>query len=220
MIKLKMSIEDISEYQTGILPKNAVKIETPQSIEEMMKKAAPIAAVLCVLMFVTMLCKTVMNKTVVISHVFILIGFCLGYICLVIHEWLHGIVYPRNALVTIGKITGKISFVALASYPLKRRRFIVMCLLPFVLGIIPLLIFIVSSAEYRELNGLMFGMSCMGMVSPFPDVYNVFIATVYKGNIIKNLIMDCQSYTKYRPNETTGGIFVSWRRKEELPTGA
>ena len=47
-----------------------------------------------------------------------------------------------------------------------------------------------------------------------------FLATVYKGNIIKNLIMDCQSYTKYRPNETTGGIFVSWRRKEELPTGA
>ena len=45
-------------------------------------------------------------------------------------------------------------------------------------------------------------------------------ATVYKGNIIKNLIMDCQSYTKYRPNETTGGIFVSWRRKEELPAGA
>ena len=48
----------------------------------------------------------------------------------------------------------------------------------------------------------------------------LWIATVYKGNIIKNLIMDCQSYTKYRPNETTGGIFVSWRRKEELPTGA
>ena len=48
----------------------------------------------------------------------------------------------------------------------------------------------------------------------------LMVATVYKGNIIKNLIMDCQSYTKYRPNETTGGIFVSWRRKEELPTGA
>ena len=51
-------------------------------------------------------------------------------------------------------------------------------------------------------------------------VFERFLATVYKGNIIKNLIMDCQSYTKYRPNETTGGIFVSWRRKEELPTGA
>ena len=51
-------------------------------------------------------------------------------------------------------------------------------------------------------------------------VVTLGLATVYKGNIIKNLIMDCQSYTKYRPNETTGGIFVSWRRKEELPTGA
>lgn len=50
--------------------------------------------------------------------------------------------------------------------------------------------------------------------------HTLLLATVYKGNIIKNLIMDCQSYTKYRPNETTGGIFVSWRRKEELPTGA
>ena len=53
-----------------------------------------------------------------------------------------------------------------------------------------------------------------------PLMNMLMLATVYKGNIIKNLIMDCQSYTKYRPNETTGGIFVSWRRKEELPTGA
>lgn len=51
-------------------------------------------------------------------------------------------------------------------------------------------------------------------------IHSKWLATVYKGNIIKNLIMDCQSYTKYRPNETTVGIFVSWRRKEELPTGA
>ena len=53
-----------------------------------------------------------------------------------------------------------------------------------------------------------------------PEGHIESLATVYKGNIIKNLIMDCQSYTKYRPNETMGGIFVSWRRKEELPTGA
>ena len=57
-------------------------------------------------------------------------------------------------------------------------------------------------------------------LSPSGLLYSNRLATVYKGNIIKNLIMDCQSYTKYRPNETTGGIFVSWRRKEELPTGA
>ena len=61
---------------------------------------------------------------------------------------------------------------------------------------------------------------CLYQILIKVDRFTLQIATVYKGNIIKNLIMDCQSYTKYRPNETTGGIFVSWRRKEELPTGA
>ena len=56
------------------------------------------------------------------------------------------------------------------------------------LELIPLLIFIVSPAEYRELNGLMFGMSCMGMVSPFPDVYNVFYC-LKKMQIKKDAIM-------------------------------
>lgn len=62
--------------------------------------------------------------------------------------------------------------------------------------------------------------SCLNWRTGKPPEHESWFATVYKGNIIKNLIMDCQSYTKYRPNETTGGIFVSWRRKEELPTGA
>lgn len=43
MIKVRLSINDINGYQTEILPDNAVKIETPGSIDEMMKKPAPIA---------------------------------------------------------------------------------------------------------------------------------------------------------------------------------
>lgn len=131
MIKLKMIIETIEECQTGILTENAVRIDAPQSIDETMKKAAPVAVVLCVLMFATMFCKSFISKTVVCSPIFLLIGFCLGYILLLIHEWLHGIVYPKEACVTIGRLKGKILFVALASYPLKRKRFILMSLLPF-----------------------------------------------------------------------------------------
>ena len=80
--------------------------------------------------------------------------------------------------------------------------------------------FSVNSAGYIEWNDAKkdAGADFAKLAKAFVDANT--IATVYKGNIIKNLIMDCQSYTKYRPNETTGGIFVSWRRKEELPTGA
>ena len=70
------------------------------------------------------------------------------------------------------------------------------------------------------LNSFIYTLKNMFVVTVIANALGLLFATVYKGNIIKNLIMDCQSYTKYRPNETTGGIFVSWRRKEELPTGA
>ncbi|MGN0329407.1 MAG: DUF3267 domain-containing protein [Lachnospira sp.] len=175
MIKVRLSISDINGYQTGILPDNAVKIETPQSMDEMMKKSAPIAGILCMLLFVTILCKTILCGDIVISPLFIPVGFIIGFLLLMVHEWLHGIVYPKEANVTIGKMKRKMTFVALVSYPLKRFRFIIMCLLPFVLGLVPLIIFIFCPAEYRIFNGIMFGMACVGMVSPFPDVYNVIM---------------------------------------------
>jgi len=175
MIKVRLSINDINKYQKGNLPDNAIKIETPESIDEMMKKSAPIAVILCMLLFATMLCKTILSGTVVISPLFILVGFIIGFVLLLGHEWLHGIVYPKEADITIGRIKGKVTFVALASFPLKRFRFIVMCLLPFILGLVPLIFFIFCPAEYKIFNGIMFGMTCMGMVSPFPDVYNVIL---------------------------------------------
>ena len=54
MIKIVWSINDINKYQTGSLPEGAVKIETPQSVGELMKKSVPIAAILCV--FLLLLC--------------------------------------------------------------------------------------------------------------------------------------------------------------------
>jgi hypothetical protein len=145
MIKIVWSINDINKYQTGNLLDGAVKIETPQSVGELMKKAVPISAILCVFLFIAMLCKTIICKTVVISPIFILVGFAFGFLLLIIHEWLHGIVYPKEADVT------------------------------FVLGVVPFILFVISPAEFRVLNGLNFGMACMGMISPFPDVFNVLV---------------------------------------------
>lgn len=51
MIKYVRNIDDISQYQCGDLPVNAQKLNTPATTEEMMKKAIPIAAFLCVVMF-------------------------------------------------------------------------------------------------------------------------------------------------------------------------
>lgn len=65
--------------------------------------------------------------------------------------------------------------VALVSYPLKRKQFIWMSLLPLVLERVPLMAFICSPVSWLSLNRILFGMAVMGMVSPYPDFYNIYI---------------------------------------------
>lgn len=175
MIKFVKTIDNIIEYQCGELPTTAEKLDAPVTTEDMMKKSMPIAIALCLIMFLTMFIKTFTNKSRVVFPPMVLGGLLIGFLLIIVHEWLHAIVYPKEANVTLGKLKGKMVFVALASYPLKRIRFIFMCLLPFLLGIIPLMLFILSSPQETVFNGLMFGIACMGMVSPFPDVYNVIL---------------------------------------------
>ena len=175
MIIFKPLIENIKEYQRGNLPGNAVRIDAPHSIDEMLKKAAPITAVLSIVLFLAMFIKTIVEHDLVINPIAFVFGFIFGFLLLAVHELLHAVVYPKDAKVTVGKLKGKLVFVALASFPMSRFRFILMSLIPFVLGIIPLLVFVISPAEYKIVNGLMFGMAAMGMVSPSADVYNVII---------------------------------------------
>lgn len=175
MITIKAIIDDIKAFQRGQLPQNAIRLNTPNSTDETLKKSFPIAAVLVLVLNVAMFIKIITNRTIVVAPAAIVGGFLIGFILLIAHELLHAIVYPRKAEITIGKIKKKFVFVALASYPMSRQRFILMCLLPFVLGIIPLAIFILSPAENTILNGFMFGIASIGMVSPYPDVYNVII---------------------------------------------
>lgn len=173
MISIKPCITDLKDYQRGELPEGAIKLEMSSSIEEHQKKAAPIAMILCIVVMAAMLIKTISNHAKVVSIPSIAIGCIAGLALIFVHELLHAVAYPREATVTIGMLKGKLVAVALASYPLSQLRFITMCLLPFTLGVIPLLIFALSPAESHVSNGIMFGLASVGMVSPFPDVYNV-----------------------------------------------
>ena len=47
----------------------------------------------------------------------------------------------------------------------------------------------------------------------------VEVATVYKGNIIKNLIMDCQSYTKYAQTRLRAVFLYLGGERRNLPRG-
>ena len=169
-------IKDNREYEQGDLSENAVKLNVPQTIGETMSRAIPFIIPSVVLITISMIAKTLLCGERVISFGFLVIGILAGFLLFIVHELLHAIVYPKGATVYIGIMPGQFAAVALASYPLKRRRFILMCLLPYILGIIPLVIFYFMPAELKALNGFLFGLATIGLSSPFTDLYNLFIA--------------------------------------------
>lgn len=189
MAKVKWGgiIKDVSEFQRGILPENAVKMEMPGSVGEMMTRALPFAIPSIMILCMTMFVKTRLSRAVIIDPVFILPGFAVGFLLLLVHELLHAAVYPSGAEITVGIMPKQLAAVALVSYPLSRGRFAFMSLIPLVLGAVPLAVFAVSPPETRAFNGFMFGVSIMGMTSVYPDIYNVYqvIKQVPKGSNVQ-----------------------------------
>ena len=174
MIQFKRATETPADYQRGTLPPQAVKMKTPASFKDVMRNAAPVMGIFSALMFAAMFLKALMLRTMPIHPLAVPAGVAIGLLLLPVHEWLHAIVYPSAAKVTICRLKGSINFVVLASYPMKRHRFLLMCLLPFLLGMIPLAVFLLLPAEYPVSAGIAFGAACIGMASPSPDVCNVY----------------------------------------------
>lgn len=177
MPKIKWAgvVQNTADYQSGILPATAIKLEMPDTMGEMMLKAIPFLIPSVVIIVFSVFFKTLSAGQPVIAPLYVILGFLLSFfVGLPVHELLHAIVYPKTATVYIGIMPKQFTAVALASYPISRNRFALMSLLPIVLGIIPLIIFLISPETNRALSGVMFGLMIMGLTSPYPDYFNVY----------------------------------------------
>ncbi len=167
-------IRDIDIYQTGVLPKHAIQLRMPRDLNGMMTTALPFVlppALLC--------CGSVFLKTLLMHHrqirpLWIAVGAVIGLLLMFLHELLHAIVYPKDAYVYIGIVPGAFAAVALASHPMRRGRFLLMTLLPAVLGIIPLVLFWLLPKDTVVLNSIVFGIAVMGLVMPYTDYYTAY----------------------------------------------
>lgn len=169
-----MNVKDLTPYQKTGIPETAKKLSMPTTMQQMQLKAFPFAVPSLLVIAASMFVKTTLAKTVVIAPLYIFLGVAAGFMALLLHELLYAAVYPRGATVYVGFYPKAFAAVALGSYPLKRWRFILMSLLPLLLGVIPIAIFILSPAQYKAWNGFWFGAAAVGLISPYPDFYNVY----------------------------------------------
>lgn len=181
-------IKDENNFPTADIPENAKKLDTEEDMRKMQIKALPFMIPSVLICFICMFVKTFISKENVINIGFLFLGVVIGILLLFVHELLHAIAFPKNAIVYIGIVPKSFTVVALSSSPVKRNRYIFLSILPIILGVIPLVIFCFTSSNLKVLNGLLFGMAIMGMVSVYPDIYNIFniLKKVPKNATIQN----------------------------------
>lgn len=84
------------------------------------------------------------------------------------------IFFKKGQKVYIGICLKKFAAFAVCHEPISKRRFIMMSLMPMLLGIMPLVIFLLSSPN-AFLSGICIPMGIIGMLSPMPDYMDVHI---------------------------------------------
>ena len=200
MAKLKWIgvVDNVAQYQQGELPANAVKLKSSQNMVELQMKALPFLIPFILLLTISMFFKVFFSENFSPKPLFIVLGFLCSFLLLLVHEILHGIVYPKFANAYIGIMPKCFSAVALASFPLSRKRFVLMCLLPFVLGVIPIFLFWILPAEYVGLNCFLWGVATIGLISPYVDCYNVYhvMRQTNKNSMIQFYKDDLYSFEK------------------------
>ncbi len=181
-------IKSEKDFPTADIPENAKKLDSEEDMKKMQIKALPFMIPSVLICFICMFTKTFIANEKVINVGFLFLGVILGFLLILVHELLHAIAFPKNATVYIGIMPKSFTAVALSSSSVNRNRFIFLSILPIILGLIPLVIFCFSSNELKELNGILFGMSIMGMISVYPDIYNIFniLKIVPKNATIQN----------------------------------
>lgn len=181
-------IKSEEEFPASEIPQNAVRVDMEEDIKKIQMKALPFMIPSVFICLICMLVKTALAETRVIHFGFLFVGVLAGILLLVVHELLHAVAFPKDATVYIGIMPKSMAAVALSPSPVKRNRFLFISLLPVILGVIPLVLFCVSESSLQELNGLLFGMAVMGMVSVYPDLYNAahILKKVPSGTMIQN----------------------------------
>ena len=112
------------------------------------------------------------NGEAVLNKPFILLGAVIGALLLLLHEFLHLIPYPKNSTKILSIKGGTPS--AFCSAAVSKGAFIVSSLLPVLLGIIPMILFMLLPSTYQVINTLLWTTGTIGLASPANDYADAF----------------------------------------------
>lgn len=158
------------EFPGGRPPEHAVKLKRPDNL---LKASIPYGIIPLIVCFACVFFKKNASDSFIFDLRFMPLGFVIGFLLIPVHEFLHALCYPKGAKVYVGICLKKAAAYAVSFYPIKKSRYIVMSLAPMLLGVIPLIIFIVCPLRWKALLTVCIVPAFMGMISPSPDYMDV-----------------------------------------------
>lgn len=153
------------------LHENAVIIKTSDNV---FRDSIPYGIPPMLICFLTVFLKAFFNRESPIDPLFILPALVIGMIvALPLHELMHALCYPKQAVVWVGLCLRKVAAYAISFCPITRKRFVIMSLAPSLLGIVSLVAFILIPISFKPLLTFCIVSAFTGLISPCPDYMDI-----------------------------------------------
>ena len=167
------------------LHKGAEKLKTS---ENMFRDCIPWGIPGMLICFAAVFLKSFLCRDFLFAPAYFVPAFLIGFlVALPLHELVHSVCYPKDATVWAGLCLRKVAAYAVSFCPITRRRYILMSLAPSLLGIIPLVIFIICPADLKPVMTMCVVSAFMGLISPAPDYMDVaaVLRQTKKGDMVQ-----------------------------------
>ena len=158
-----------SAFPEKPLPENAVNLERKADIFTGSLLYGIVPFLIC-LLIIYIKWRWLGTKTV--CPALVPVGILIGLLLMPVHELLHAVCYCEDQTVYIGLSLEKFAAFAVCHEKISRRRFIVMSLMPMLLGIIPLAVFLIAPSS-PILTAICIPTGVIGMLGPMPDYMDV-----------------------------------------------
>lgn len=160
-----------SDFPEKPLPENAVKLKRTTDIFTGSLRYGAAAFFICLLIIYI---KWHWLGTKTVDPLLVPLGIIIGFLLMPVHELLHAVCFCEGQTVYIGISLEKFAAFAVCHEKISRSRYIVMSLMPVLLGIIPLAVFVIAPPS-AVLSAICIPAGIMGMLSPMPDYMDVHL---------------------------------------------
>ena len=172
----KGKYKDESQLAEGELPEEAVQFKEPDSPAKLNLIAALFIIPVMVLVGIVLFLKQQMGLLGNMPDVFNLTGVLLAFLMIIPHEIIHALSFPQEAEVHLWYSLKDVMFFVHSTYPLSKKRFIVMASLPsLIFGVLPLIIWMFIP-ESHGLSNSVISFATFNLLLGAGDYLNVFNA--------------------------------------------